>query len=259
MAERKYFVRFDDICPTMDYNQFQRAKTLMDKYGIKPLLGIIPENKDEDQMKCAEDPDFWAEMRDLQSRGWAMALHGCNHIYNNENPKTMVCGRKHSEFAGNDYITQYETIKRGKEILENHGINTDIFFAPAHTYDKITLKALAANGLKYNIDGLSSKPYKQCGIINIPCRYNGIPRKISGEVVIAVNHSSEWSREDKAEQYDLLERFCAEHADEISDFGHIEKIGCGSFMVQKISEKLFKAKMKLREHIGKIYRGLRRR
>ena len=44
MTKNKYFfVRFDDICPTMDWEQFGRAAELMDKYDIKPLIGVIPE------------------------------------------------------------------------------------------------------------------------------------------------------------------------------------------------------------------------
>lgn len=45
---RKILVRFDDICPTMDFANFNEAVNLMDKYGIKPLIGVIPECKDKD-------------------------------------------------------------------------------------------------------------------------------------------------------------------------------------------------------------------
>lgn len=240
MTKKKYFfVRFDDICPTMDCTQFKKAKELVDRYNIKPLLGVIPNNLDPNQIIDKEDLDFWNLMRELQDCGWLLAMHGYMHMYNQERPKTMVCGRKHSEFAGNSYEKQFNMIKSGKECLAKHGIYTDIFFAPGHTYDKNTLKALAANGFKYNIDGFSRKPYKQFGIINIPCRSFGVPRKCNNFINISINHPSEWSRKDKAWCYGELVSFCDNNKDNISDFSEIRKIQTGNYIVQKADEKVF--------------------
>ena len=33
----KILVRFDDICPTMNFVEFGKATVMMDKYGVKPL------------------------------------------------------------------------------------------------------------------------------------------------------------------------------------------------------------------------------
>ena len=44
--ERMIVVRFDDICPTMNYEQFMRADEILREYNIKPLLGVIPKCKD---------------------------------------------------------------------------------------------------------------------------------------------------------------------------------------------------------------------
>ena len=253
MKKNYFFVRFDDICPTMDREQFEKAQAIMEQYQIKPLLGIIPENLDPDQMKSEEDKAFWEKMRDLQAQGWTLAMHGYRHVYNQERPKTMVCGRKHSEFAGNSYERQFEIIKSGKEQLESHGIYTDLFFAPAHTYDKNTLKALAANGFKYNVDGLSRKPYKQCGMICIPCRPFDSRTKKLGLVNVIVNHSSEWSREDKAAGYEDLLRFCKKYEGRISNFSDIKEISIGNFMTEKLREKMFLYKTDLRAKLRKFY------
>ena len=51
----------------------------------------------------------------------------------------------------------YEKIKKGKEILESHNVYTDVFFAPSHSYDDNTLRALSKCGFKYISDGYSKK------------------------------------------------------------------------------------------------------
>ncbi len=256
MAKNQYFfVRFDDICPTMDLKQFKKAKELMDKYDIKPLIGVIPDNKDPEQMKDSEMSNFWGVIKELQNDGWSIAMHGYNHVYNQDNPKTMICGRKHSEFAGNSYAEQYEMIKRGKEVFESHGIFTNMFFAPAHTYDKNTLKVLEANGFHYNIDGFSRKPYKQYGIINIPCRSFGTPRKCRGIINVSVNHPTEWTRSDKARGYNDLQIFCETYKRYIRDFSKVKEIPVGNFVIQKISEKLYCLNLKVRQTARKIIKG----
>ena len=45
---REILIRFDDICPTMNYGQWIKAKEIIDKFDIKPLLGVIPKCEDED-------------------------------------------------------------------------------------------------------------------------------------------------------------------------------------------------------------------
>ena len=35
---RKILIRFDDICPTMNFEEFDKAIDLMDELDIKPLI-----------------------------------------------------------------------------------------------------------------------------------------------------------------------------------------------------------------------------
>ena len=250
---KKYcLVRFDDLCPTMDFEQFERAVGLMRRYGIKPLLGVIPDNKDPDQMIDKPDEDFWERIKALEGEGWTIAMHGCTHLYDQESPKTALCGRKHSEFAGNDYENQCEKIKKGKRILLSHGISTDVFFAPAHTYDKTTLKALRDNGFKYMNDGLSAKPYVEEGIKHIPCRSFGVPKNKNEGILVAVNHPSEWTRSDKAYCYDLLEEFCEKNAGFFVTFDELKQIKSGNLFFQKISERIFRIKTAVKNFLRGI-------
>ena len=238
--KKYYLVRFDDICPTMDFEQFGRAVSLMEKYNIKPLLGVIPNNKDTDQMKCEENPLFWELLKELQDKGWDIALHGYTHVYDQEEPKTLISGKKHSEFAGNNYDDQYTKIKKGKEILESHGLRTTMFFAPAHTYDAITLDALHDNGFLYNVDGCSSLPYKEQNVIAIPCRAFGVPKYDIGKINVAVCHPSVWGLASNERDYDSLKMFCEKHKDNFVSFSELmASISLGNSKIQKCIEKIY--------------------
>ena len=39
-------IRIDDIAENMNWNLMKKSELLFEKYGIKPVLGVIPENKD---------------------------------------------------------------------------------------------------------------------------------------------------------------------------------------------------------------------
>ena len=43
---RKVIFRMDDICPDMNYEKFARARDMFIRYHVRPLLGVIPDNKD---------------------------------------------------------------------------------------------------------------------------------------------------------------------------------------------------------------------
>lgn len=173
--QRAILIRFDDICPTMDWNQWNRAVKVLERYHVKPLIGVIPDCQDPELQINEPYSDFWQYIKKLQCKGYTVAMHGYLHKYDSAK-HGIVNVTPHSEFAGHTYEEQYQKIKRGKAYLECHGIFTDVFFAPAHSYDENTLKALAANGFKYVSDGASSKPFVREGVLCIPCRSGGCPK-----------------------------------------------------------------------------------
>ena len=40
-------IRIDDVCENMDWELMKKLEVLFDRYSIKPVLGVIPNNKDE--------------------------------------------------------------------------------------------------------------------------------------------------------------------------------------------------------------------
>ena len=154
----KIAIRMDDITPGMDMAKFLRFKELCDLYQVKPLLGIVPDNKDSMLEIDEHREDFWDYLLTLQKEGWVLAQHGVDHVYKTRKKGCFPLNAL-SEFAGLGYDRQYEALKRGKEILEAHGIKTDIFMAPAHSYDRNTLKALHELGFQRITDGFGKQPY----------------------------------------------------------------------------------------------------
>lgn len=123
---KKILIRIDDVCPTMNWEQFEKAIKLMDALNIRPLIGVIPDCKDSDLMICDVRNDFWDYIKDLQQRGYTIAMHGLYHTFNSHYRGNIV-SRHDSEFAGLSLDTQIHMIQKGKEILNKHGINTQIF------------------------------------------------------------------------------------------------------------------------------------
>ena len=62
----------------------------------------------------------------------------------------------------------YHKIKKGLEIFEKNNIQIDTFFAPNHTYDSNTFKALKNSGILKIIDGYGLMPYSFNGIQFVP-------------------------------------------------------------------------------------------
>ncbi len=235
----KILIRYDDICPTMDWTQWNRAVEVLSKYGAKPLLGVVPDCQDTILHIDPPRADFWEYLKGLQAQGWALAMHGYQHHYDKV-AKGLVTRRGSTEFAGHPYQMQYEKIKKGKGILESHGIFTDVFFAPSHSYDENTLKALSANGFKYISDGKTSKAVLRQGIICLPCRSFGAPKMQKGfHYYTAVFHAHEWTRPDKAAGFDALANLCANHTDELVDFSTYKQQPLGNMQVQGALEKIY--------------------
>ena len=160
-------IRIDDVTPDMDFEKFYRFKAILDKHGIKPLIGVVPDNKDKKLQKSEPREDFWEYIRSLQQEGWVVAMHGYNHVYTTRKAGMFPISDK-SEFAGVAYPRQDEMIREGKRILKSHGIITDFFMAPSHSYDKNTLRALKVNGFHRITDGFAISPYKMDDITFYP-------------------------------------------------------------------------------------------
>lgn len=170
MSYKKYLIRLDDACSTMDRGKWQRVFDILDRYCVRPMVGIIPHNEDPKQMIDAPDEDFWNKAKQWQQKGYAIALHGYNHCYISDkgldglNPLWS-----RSEFAGVSYDVQKQKIRDGFEILVGYGVKPKYFFAPSHTFDENTLKALKeCTDIRIISDTIATKPYKKGDFVFLP-------------------------------------------------------------------------------------------
>lgn len=65
---RKILIRLDDICPKMDHSKFDKFKDLFTKYNVHPIIGVVPDCKDNLLNINDEDPLFWEKIKDLQKK-----------------------------------------------------------------------------------------------------------------------------------------------------------------------------------------------
>ena len=167
MAAR-YILRLDDIAPNMSWEAFARLREVTDACGVRPLIGVIPDNRDPELTTFPPCPgDFWEEMRGLQGQSWGIAMHGYQHLY--ETGDAGLLGRSpKSEFAGLPPERQREKIRQGKTILEERGLAVDCFMAPSHSFDDHTLAALDAEGVRWVTDGLALWPFRWKGLNFLP-------------------------------------------------------------------------------------------
>ncbi len=161
----RYLIRLDDIAPHMDWPQFERLSRVFDTFDIRPLLGVIPDNRDPQLLTFPElSGDFWDKVRSLQARGREIAQHGFQHVY-----VTHDCGLMGvnglSEFAGLPFDEQLDKLAGGQQLLREHGLSCETFMAPSHSFDRLTLRALRELGFTTVTDGFAPWPSIEHGLI----------------------------------------------------------------------------------------------
>ena len=166
----KYIIRLDDACPNMNKEKWDRIEAILDKYDIKPIVGIIPKCEDMELKKNKIINDFWEEYAiKWQEKKWIIAQHGLKHNLN-----TYI----RTEYVGKTYEQQKQNLIEGNRILKKHNIRPICFFAPAHTFDDNTIKAcIELDFFKFISDGVAMYPYKYNNMFFLPNIFD-TPHKI---------------------------------------------------------------------------------
>ena len=163
-------IRIDDVCENMDWKLMEKLEALFDNYSIKPVLGVIPNNRDEQFLSFPRNDNFWDQARKWQEKGWEIVQHGYTHIYDHlcKDKKDYFRYGGGSEFFGHTLEVQELRIRNGLEKFRKEKIKIRSFFAPNQTYDENTFKALKNCGIKEVIDGYGLMPYTEKNIKFIP-------------------------------------------------------------------------------------------
>jgi len=219
-------IRLDDIAENMNWDLMNKSELLFEKYKIKPVLGVIPNNKDSELLSYPKKNDFWEQVRIWKNKGWEIAMHGSTHVYDidTKNKDYFGHGGK-SEFCGHPLEEQMLRIKNGLEKFNNEKIKIRSFYAPNHTYDKNTLNALKNSGINEIIDGYGLMPYTENNIKFIPQLFYKIfllPFGIQSTQI----HLNYWKQKD----FDNFEKFILNNSNKIITYDQaLEKINNNLF------------------------------
>jgi|WetSurMetagenome_2_1015567.scaffolds.fasta_scaffold28270_3 hypothetical protein len=164
----QYIIRLDDASEYMEHSKWEPYFELFDRHHIHPIIAVIPYNKDSKMVHDHPDKQFWDKARLWQQKGYRLALHGYKHVYTTTN-SGVIGMNKRSEFAGVDALTQTEMLARSQKKFDDEKIISEIFVAPAHSFDKNTLKALKkATKIQYISDGFFLNSITRNGFKWIP-------------------------------------------------------------------------------------------
>ncbi len=167
----KFIIRLDDACPYMNEENWIRMEHLLDKYNIKPIVGVIPDYKGDLFDEFKQIDDFWEKYPlKWQNKGWIIAQHGLNHD---------LSDTVRTEFVGKSYEEQKKILEEGYTILKSKGITPRCFFAPAHTFDDNTIDACAdLQYFDFISDGYAYFPYCYRNVLFFPSVFD-TPHSIS--------------------------------------------------------------------------------
>lgn len=139
----RYLIRLDDACPTMRHAAWEQMEALLDSMGIRPIVGVVPENADPDLILDAPSHCFWHRVRGWQAKGWEIGLHGHRHVFHPiDRSRLLLPFYDRSEFAGLTLEEQAGKIRAAWEVFRREGVRPGVWIAPAHCFDTATLDAL---------------------------------------------------------------------------------------------------------------------
>ncbi len=230
-------IRFDDIAENMNWRLMDKCESLFEKHNIKPVVGVIPNNKDTELLSYPKRENFWNIVNRWQAKNWEIAMHGYTHIYDtNTKKKDYFNYGGRSEFFGHSIENQIEKIKNGLKVFENNNINIRVFYAPNHTYDKNTFEALKVSGISQVIDGYGLIPYVEHDIKFIPQLFYK-PILLPFGIQSTQIHLNYWDNDD----FNKFEKFVEQNLnkiisydDAISKVNKGLKIGVINYLIKNI-------------------------
>ena len=245
----QYLLRFDDLCPTMDGARWQRFVPLLRRYGIRPILAVVPDNQDPDLRYLPPDAGFWDEMRAMQAEGATIGLHGYQHVCEAEG-RGLVPVHRRTEFAGAPRECQREWIRAGLAILKSHGLDARIWVAPRHGIDRRTLWVLREEGIELISDGFARRPFRRGGITWIPQQLWGPVEKAQGLWTICIHANA--APDDAVGE---LEAFAARFA---GQFTCVERVLAEWVIAERsVTDRMFHQRMMMRIRLGQLRRRMR--
>ena len=185
----KYWIRFDDICPTMNWNTWEIIEDILLKYDVKPMIAVVPNNKDPYLIVDKENNKFWMKVRFWQEKGWLIGIHGYEHKPVGRTKSNFFPIKSVTEFVGLSYEKQLEKIDKSLNIFKKEKINSKLWISPGHTFDDITLRILKEKGIEMISDSFFPKIGRYQGFIWIPIHFWRVRKMPFGTWGICLHHN----------------------------------------------------------------------
>ena len=164
-----YIIRLDDACETMNHHNWKYLEEILDSLNIKPIVAVVAQKVDRALKGNDVDRLFWNKVLKWKKKNWTIGLHGYKHDMHKTNAKQILPIYKRSEFSGLSFSEQSIKLKKGYKILKDKGIHPKVWVAPAHCFDRVTLKALEAETpIKVVSDGIAFSQYYEFNFYWIP-------------------------------------------------------------------------------------------
>lgn len=187
-----YLLRFDDLSPWTRRESLNPIEDALGRLDVRPLVAVIPDNRDPGLTRGDPDPSFWERVRRWQANGWTIGLHGYQHVFLTGNGGLLGLNPR-SEFAGLAPAEQQRRIDLALEILAGHGVFPSVWVAPAHSFDRDTLRAVRERGIGIVSDGFWRSPrIDQEGMIWVPQQLWRFRRCPPGLWTVCI-HFDRWS------------------------------------------------------------------
>jgi predicted deacetylase len=188
--------------------KWRAIEELLDDFGIKPIVAVVPDNRDPGLTVDSTDPNFWAKVRGWQAKGWSIAMHGYQHLMHHTKSKLVLPYYERSEFAGLPYEHQAEKIRNSWEIFLSQDVAPTIWVAPAHCFDRITLKAIRdETTIRIVSDGIARDQYFDDGFFWIPQQLWKLTEKSDGLWTVCLHPNTLTEGQISTLRQSLEERF----------------------------------------------------
>src|SRR5579871_5428863 len=115
-----FILRFDDLCPTLNWSIWNPIEEFLVEAGVKPILAVIPDNRDKSLVHSSPCENFWDRVQSWQKRGWTIGMYG---------------RVERSEFAGLPSEVQEIKLRNAIRIFHQREVNPQVWVAPGHSFD----------------------------------------------------------------------------------------------------------------------------
>jgi len=173
----------------MNWKVWTEIEAILVQRRLKPILAVVPDNRDPVLQVDSPAEDFWDRVRVWQDLGWTIALHGFEHRYVSRNAG-LAARRKASEFAGLPRAEQEDKLRQALEIFRREGVNSRVWIAPSNTFDTTTVELLPRFGIQIISAGYFQFPYIcRRGVTWIPQQMHYFRPAPSGVWTVCYHHN----------------------------------------------------------------------